>query len=826
MTTESVLQSSETSETRDLQSAIKDACGRLAPLWTLRNFVAVNAFMGFSELPFPAAARELKRLFHARCIMPDDYFEAHRKEGRIGELDLSAAVKEVEELTGRKVEPAQLSFEPDVEPFLLYSESMDQKLKTRWSARIHLDLAKFCSAMFDHGQAAWTLPWKNEPLWQAWREFGSLDQYLELQGLKGFRSYVKALPNEPHAAIRHVMQQLEVPPARWTDFLTRALASAPGWAGHVQYLAREAGMAGRTDDRLEHFLAIRVAYEGALHAHLRTQVDEGHDWISPETSPNTPPGPSDGVTAGLVWQYAFEHAFRSRLIQNLNRVTPISARESSAARKRTLQAVFCIDVRSEVFRRHLESLSPEVQTIGFAGFFGFPIEVVEIGDVLGGTRCPVLLNPAASIQKTGEPSSTAAANARDGERTNHRALSTMRLSSVTAYPLAETLGPYFGLRLLTDSVRATRMYPDGALFPSKVDRAASPSLDVSELAGRRVGLTDEERLTMAEGALRNMGLIRDFADVVLLCGHGSDTTNNPYGSGLDCGACGGHAGDTNARVAAMVFNDPKVRQGLAARGIQIPEHTRFVAGLHNTTTDQVTLFDFDGQADETIRKIWTWLQEAGHRTRTERLPGLTRGETERVDAHQEVLKRSRDWSEVRPEWGLARNAAFIAARRSRTSGLNLEGRVFLHDYDHRRDPERKTLELIMIAPMVVAHWINMQYYASTVDNQTLGSGNKVLHNVVGRHGVMQGNRSDLQVGLPFQSVHDGERFYHEPMRLQVFLEAPTADIDTVLHNHPNVRILVDNGWLHLMAIDPDGQTIRRRTVHGSWEVVEAAPDTT
>jgi len=130
------------------------------------------------------------------------------------------------------------------------------------------------------------------------------------------------------------------------------------------------------------------------------------------------------------------------------------------------------------------------------------------------------------------------------------------------------------------------------------------------------------------------------------------------------------------------------------------------------------------------------------------------------------------------------------------------------------------LELIMTAPMVVANWINLQYWGSTVDNEAWGSGNKTLHNVVGLFGVLEGQGGDLRTGLPWQSVHDGTRFVHEPLRLSVFIEAPEEAMDEVLARHDAVRRLVDNGWLHLLSIRPDG-TVARRLAEGRWE-----PETT
>jgi hypothetical protein len=282
---------------------------------------------------------------------------------------------------------------------------------------------------------------------------------------------------------------------------------------------------------------------------------------------------------------------------------------------------------------------------------------------------------------------------------------------------------------------------------------------------------------------------------------------------LGCGACGGHSGEPNARLVAMLLNQPAVRGLLAERGIVIPRQTHFLAGLHDTTTDQVTLRDIDAvpathRGD--LEELQCHLARAGEQTRRERMPILG------CPSLPDLLSRAGDWSEVRPEWGLVGNAAFIAAPRSLTAGANLDGRAFLHSYDHRRDPDGTVLETIMTAPMIVAHWINMQYYASTVDHDHFGSGNKTVHNVVGLFGILSGNGGDLKTGLPWQSLHNGERL----QRLQVVIAAPRDSIDRVIARHETVANLLGNGWLHLVALD-EGAAYRYAQ-DGSWQLLEPA----
>ncbi len=150
-----------------------------------------------------------------------------------------------------------------------------------------------------------------------------------------------------------------------------------------------------------------------------------------------------------------------------------------------------------------------------------------------------------------------------------------------------------------------------------------------------------------------------------------------------------------------------------------------------------------------------------------------------------------------------------------TRHLRLDGRVFLHDYRYGADSDEATLNLLLSAPVVVASWINLQYFASTVDNERFGAGNKVLHNVTSVLGVVEGNGGDLRVGLPLQSVHDGTTWRHEPLRLSVCVAAPCEAIDRILAKNPQVADLVANEWIHLFALEDNGEIVGKSDGQGT-----------
>lgn len=806
-----------------LAQALKDVHAIVPPLWPLADYVAVNPCVGLTDRPFLEADQLLSNVRDCDLLMPREYFQSLYETGRLSAQDLEAAHAQclaeypdwydsfaVSELTEWLTESDQSTAHAEIR-FRTVAEAVDQRQASSWSSHIINDITRHCAAHYDEGQAAWASPWENAALYTAWREASQLSRRMDLLGLRGFRAFVANLPANPQQAVKDLLIKLDVPPSHWRMFLLCEAFSVSGWASYIRYRVREEEFAGETNEDLTGLLAMRLAYDVAL------AQAPGIPWPLPlwpvdadlEQGIAIPPTPRTDVLARYALQVAVEQVYRRDLFQQL--ATRSAAPQTSA--RKSLQMVFCIDVRSEIMRRNLETVHESIETFGFAGFFGMPLEYVPIGFADGTPQCPVLLQPSFQVREKLRGVDTSVENQvtrnRLGIRHARKLWKSFQSSATSCFSFVESLGLLYLGKLLTDSLHWTK--PAGSPDADGLSVNLFPHLGPDIHTELNLGLDANRRIELAEGMLRNLGLTSGFARIVTLCGHASDVTNNPYRAALDCGACGGHSGEPNARVAATLLNDVDVRIGLVSRGIEIPNDTWFVAAVHNTTTDQIELCDVHlvpaSHAND-LAQINLWLEEAGRLSRFERSRRL--GSPTAAD----VVRRSRDWAEVRPEWGLAGNAAFIVAPRSRTAGLNLGGRTFMHSYDHQLDSELKVLELIMTAPMVVTNWINMQYYASSVDPVAFGSGNKVIHNVVGQFGVLQGNGGDLMTGLPWQSVHDGTKLQHEPLRLLVVIEAPRQDVERVIANHSQVRNLVTNGWVTLSVLDQN--KFFRWTFPGVW----------
>ena len=811
-----------------LRPLIDAACARIAPTWPLDQFIAVNPYWGHLERPITAAAAHLAALAGSPMLMPRSWFRDHWQAGRITKAQLSEAI----EATGAHCTADELVADLNAAPGFpgrlpLATDLVDARCDTShhmaWRDYVTHHLSQGAAAYFDQGQAAWG-PDHSGGLYASWRRQSEHDFGPSmLMGYRGFSQRLRALPADPIALIEAAVPALRIPQAGCEAYFTALLMSINGWSSWCAYQRWQARLAGRDDDHIVHMLAIRLAWEWMLHeghpeagvaaglasawhgaegAVARAQAVQSHDWL---------------------WQLALERAHQAPLAKALMAGAPKpGAVETTPA----VQAVFCIDVRSEVYRRALEASSAnKVQTLGFAGFFALFIEYRPLGSEMVRPQLPGLLNPALCVTDECDPPTLAAALAKRRKKSLlvRQQWQTFRGGAGSTFSFVETCGLLYAAKLIKNRLGGER----NALPVELTGWSAAERHTLQPRLPTSGGPDLEGRVNMAATALGAMGLSTGLARVVLLAGHGSTSANNPHAAGLDCGACGGQTGEVNARALVALLSDPAVRKGLLQRGLHAPDSTVFVAGLHNTTTDEMLLYDTDllpASHAKDLEALRGWVAETGRRARAERaaLLGLAGQAGSPTALHASILSRTSDWAQVRPEWGLAGCAAFVVAPRSRSQHINLGGRSFLHDYRWQRDPGFKVLELIMTAPMVVTHWINMQYYASTVDNKLYGSGDKVLHNVVGGNvGVFEGNGGDLRIGLPMQSIHDGEHFVHTPLRLSVFIEAPRGEIDNIIGKHAAVKQLVDNEWLFLFHIEPAGATVSRYRPGGAWEDVEA-----
>jgi uncharacterized protein len=606
---------------------------------------------------------------------------------------------------------------------------------------------------------------------------------------------------------------------------------------------------------------------------------------------------------GIFWLRAMESHAMSHFLQGVS-LAPAASRD----KRPFVQALFCIDTRSERIRRHLEGIG-DYETYGIAGFFGVPVSFMELGKGSESHLCPVLLTPKNLVLEMSVHGAQEDAAFGSLEKVLH----TLKESVLTPFVTVEAVGLLFGIdlagktlapraynrwrhrlhtkkpvtRLLLDKltreqadsiVRAVqravivkavehelgkstelltdeliRDFRESAMGHDQNFLRHAKSLSVSEaqlekfivhLRERyrinpafaqlqlerlgRIGFSLDEQVRFVVQALKSIGLTNGFSRFILLVGHGSSSENNPYESALDCGACGGNYGLVNARILAQMANKSEVRQRLVEQGITIPDDSWFVPALHNTTTDELSLFDIDLIPPSHlvyVDRLRKGLTAAARLCAQERLPSLEQFDSkqEPAAAQRFMQRNSMDWSQVRPEWGLSGNAYFVIGNRSLTRQLSLQGRAFLHSYDYRVDPKRRLLQNILTGPLVVGQWINMEHYFSAVDNERFGSGSKVYHNVACRFGVMTGNLSDLRTGLPAQTVHEQGFPYHQPLRLITVIEAPFEHARSAVDEVITVKYLVRNAWVRLVIIDPETSIVYIYE-DGDWQKQSCAPE--
>ena len=630
--------------------------------------------------------------------------------------------------------------------------------------QINDQLMKWAAAFLDEGVAGWEMPSRAGGFYQGWRELAARDLSCRFLGIKNFSRKIRELPDSAENAIALSLDRLRIPPERRTEYQSRLFAQLPGWTGFVRWLTENPEYPGQRKCPIDivELLAVRLFYEvelaealcqrewgiggdlSAITTHWRTNSEDYYErikenshhsdawtdgvcrgaWrlfhlaqcleLTPDELEQISPDdvqtllewldrfPSDDHSA--VWLEAYEDVYRRELI---GRLSSHQGGQNTAEGRPRAQLLFCIDARSEPFRRHLEVQGP-YETFGYAGFFGLPISHQAFDDTGRLALCPVLLKPSFAVNETPRDGAQVPLQRyASGSRWRQLAdelFHDLKANPISAFLLVDVLGFFFSLGLVGKTLvmkpyaavknRLKRWFfsavptriPVERAEPQPRERGPEGAGDVS--SPMPIGFTLEEQAAFVGNGLRLIGLTKNFGRFVVAAGHGSAADNNPYGAAYDCGACGGSHGDPNARVFAAMANDPKVRRLLKDGGLEIPEDTWFLAGKHNTTTDRLGFYDLTempSSHSEDLRRVQDDLAKAGAdgaRERCGRLPGASSSGSA-AKAYQHVMARSDDWANPRPEWGLSSNVGFIIGRRSLTQGLSLDGRVFLHFLTNR-----------------------------------------------------------------------------------------------------------------------------------------------
>jgi len=778
-----------------IHDSIDAAATTVGSVWPIHSFVTANPLSGFEDQPFERAVVQATDLLGGRGYPSAETFRTALECGQIDTEILTAELAS----RGYEAKPDALldrMADGDADSDTASSEAID---------RAEAVLTKWLAAFLDEGRSHWSMPNREAGFYPAFRGLADHDGEIPHNGV------VTDLPASPTAAIEAVLESH--PEHHWESIIEEQLAALPGWTGFIKQRAADDG---------EWQSAYPITLAGYLAVRLSLLDGFGVD-ITPSSDAKTTPDAAAEIAAAFL--SAWEATYRDELVDvvagesaskqigdstatdDSENIENGAAAEGVSPARPDAQLTFCIDTRSEIIRRHIEATG-NYETHGYAGFFGVPIEYDGYDADASVDACPPILDPQHRITEL--PTDDEIRDSHDRwagiREATAEAIETLRANAASAYGYVESAGSGYGLALA-----ARTLVPGGV--HTLLDAVADAEPDTHEFCEPMVhhqhtyagdlpvGLTTDEKVEYAATAFDLMG-IETFGRVVAFVGHASETVNNSYDSGLDCGACAGNPGGPNARVLAAICNDDEVQAALREQGHEIPSDTVFVAGEHTTTTDEIELYDSDVPAShaDDLQQLRADLRTARETATAERADTMA---TNTADGVGETERRAADWAETRPEWGLAGNAAFVIGPRELTAEIDLDGRAFLHSYDHTTDPAGDALEAILTGPMVVTQWINTQYYFSTVDSGVYGSGSKITHNPVGNVGVYQGNGGDLLAGLPLQSVAAGpDEPYHQPLRLSTVVHAPVDTVTEILADHEELTTLLDNSWLSLTVVDP------------------------
>ena len=772
----------------EMDRFLEEIAQELPIIRPISEFIHLNLLLPYQNLPFWEAVKTVSKKFEA---MPFGELDLYREKIKSGFLS--------EELIKQKLAQIAPSEVSDIIDLLhhkhiefIHHDLRNGKLHHHWNSSLGVNVASLADSMLikwmgmyiDQGIGLWEMP--------------GADDYSFYDTIKNLfqESLVKPAPfssknfeflfaDSAENAINRHLKFLCPDPMTQAEYLRESIFTLRGWAGLIYCLEKNPTLIPfKRKVSLIDFMAVKLILERAWIINHNPKA-EAPNFKELQLDDSNPIKDEKIFSLFRACQEALEEQTYKYYFQKLN----LTSRKE--VKNPNYQAIFCMDDRECALRRNLENLNEGIETFGTAGHFGIEGVFQHSEDAFPKKQCPAPLTPRYLIKDSVFKKEKRQELTHDLIQPSHKFLGDF-FQSITGgvksgFLLAMNL--FFPLAFKkTETVREIKLNSHLKF----INNGEGPGAD-----GLKVGYTFEEIAELLNGQLRLIGFVHQFAPLIFVFGHGSNSVNNPYFATYGCGACSGRPGSANARTFASMANLPEVREILRLKyNINIPPTTYFVAGFHDTCRDLIDLYETHLLPDSlkpSFHKFKKYLSLAVYknaRERSQMFKLVTYRPVSKL-AQKEVLRRSYSLFETRPEMGHTNVAFSIVGNRSLTKDVDLNRRSFLQSYDREIDPEGDILASSLGAVIPVTSGINLDYYFSRVDNLRFGAGSKLPQNIVGNIGVSHGTESDLLFGLPFQMIDQ-----HTPLRLFVLVEQSPEIALSAIQNNPLVKEIVYNNWVH------------------------------
>jgi len=766
----------------------------------LKDFIHHNSLHAFQSESFFEALKDAADTFGYRTYLSLEEYRNLYKTGRIH----SGVTRQV---IGDNQELLEVDFWLNKMLNTEYDENVEPKigaLRGFWKSKFNMDLESFiqpilfrilCSYL-DQGISIWEFPSEDKGFLASIREMdrNSFSSF--------FKSGIaKRLLQDENLSIENLLDLLVGDPTLYEQYVFDQQFAHQGWSGMVSVVE---------DMPQTLLIPKKIELREVIIFELLLELDTLESRLKGKWKPlneivNERPKAlfekrsiTELDTVLSLWQQAFEWSFYDQVLAGIQ----LKKGNKIEIPQKSFQAVFCIDDRECSIRRYLERFDPLVETYGTPGFFGVEFYFQPQGGKFYTKVCPAPVNPKFLIKEVG---------VRNKLQTDFT-FSKSSHNFIFGWFISQTIGFWSALKLFYNIFKPT-MGPATASSLKHMDPYSTLTIENKNPGhlenGLQIGFSLSEMTMRVENVLKSIGMVKDFAPIVYIVGHGASSVNNPHYAAYDCGACSGRAGSVNARVFSYMANHSVVREMLKEQGIVIPVDTQFVGAIRDTTRDEIVFFDLESLYPENQERhkenevIFMKALDYNAKERSRRFDSIN-SKLSPQQIHDKILTRSVSLFEPRPELNHATNAMCIVGRRELSKGLFLDRRSFLNSYDYRIDPYGKYLLNILNAAAPVCGGINLEYYFSRVDNQKLGAGTKLPHNVMGLFGVANGIDGDLRPGLPSQMIE-----VHDPVRLLMVVEHfPQIVFETIQQNPATFEWFL-NEWVVLVVVDPETKELFR-----------------